>query len=247
MKTENVMPSGSEVPEESGQTESTEENNEQKSGGQGTTSPEDNETAKLKSELADLQKVLGRQGKELGDLRKQSQESAPAEEAKDYDALEANITDRLDAGDLDLKTALREMNKLATERGALVATDMMRQEQEENNNAEAVSNFRSNNPDFDIVVENGSLDAIIASNPLHDNFSAYHEYKRNEVTAAMEAKVAEARQAGEQDGRKIASESQNASRVLGKKNDSTRFEQTQTTTRAGTNKAMLEALRSARA
>lgn len=250
MKTTNdeTIPSGSEVPVDAGQTKAEDKTVETRDDNKGSEDKksEESETTKLKSELANLQKVMGRQGRELGDLRKQSQNSSQEDSGKDYDALEADITDRLDAGELDLKTALKEMNRLATERGALAATEMMREEQQESRSKQAVAEFRAKNPDFDNVVESGELDEILASNPIHDNFSAYQEFRRNQVLSDMEAKVAEARKAGEEEGRKIAAEAKNATQVLGKKGDDTKPEIKQTTTRAETNKAMLDALKGAR-
>jgi hypothetical protein len=252
-----IIPTGSEVPaEESGQTSQEEPTTEV-----GQTEPEgeqtdegkdeskESESEALKKQIANLEKVLGRQGKELGDLKKnKSSEQETKEEAKDYDALEAEITDKLDAGEIDLKTALRQMNQLATERGAQMATMRFQEQQKQQTSAKMVNEFKQKNPDFEEVLESGELDKIIQDNPLHDDFSAYHEYKLRQTQAQLDDQLKAAREEGKSEGMKLASESSNASKVLGKRGDALRSQNKtkQPANRAETKRAMLEALKAAR-
>ena len=244
---EETIPAGSEVPEnEDGQTtdnaaeETTEQNTQTEETETEETKKEgeSSEAEELRKQVANLEKVLGRQGKELGDLKK-SKTQQEEEPPKDYDALEADIVDKLDAGEMDLKTALRQMNQLASERGAMQATQRFQEEQKQQTSNQMISQFKQNNPDFDEVLESGALDEIIQSNPLHDEFSAYHEFKLNRTQAEIDAKIQQAKEEGKNEGMKIASESSNASKVLGKRGDALRSQQTgkQPTNRAETKAA----------
>lgn len=240
---EKTIPSGSGVPSPEGQTPKTEVKETPKAE-ETTPNPE---TEALKSELSNLQKVIGKQGKELGDLRKQNAPKEKKDEVKNYDALETDIVTKLDAGELDLKTALREMNKLATERGAKMATEQIRDEQNKQRSQDAVNQFKAQNTDYDQVLESGALDEIMNSNPLHDTFSAYYEHKGKTLQSEMETRVAEAKKEGEQEGLKIASESKNPSKVLGKKGDDIRDKAKQPYgNRTETKSAMADALKRSR-
>lgn len=242
-KKQDVIPSGSGVPEPTGEAPKPVEKQQEQVAAPEVKKEVNDETAKLKEELSNLQKVLGKQGQELGELRKKNETPAKKDEPKDYDALESNIVNKLDSGELDLKSALREMNKLATERGAKLATEQIRTEQNKQKSAEAVNAFKQTNPDYDKILESGELDNIIASNPLHDSFSAYYEYKNNVLMSEMETRLSDAKKAGEEEGLKIASESKNPSKVLGKQGTDIREKQTQPYgSRAETKSAMAEAL-----
>lgn len=253
---EDNVPVNAQVPSEDGQTEENATENNEVEGTETTetegtenSSTKDSESEALKAQIANLEKVLGKQGKELGDLRKQNTQSTQQkEEPKDYDALEADIVDKLDAGELDLKSALRQMNQLASERGAMQATAQFAEEQNKERSQKAISQFKQENPDFDDVLESGALDGIIEKNPLHDEFSAYQEYKRNELQKDLESKLEQARNEGRETGMKIANESENPGKVLGKKGDSTRTTQKpkQYQNRDETRSAMMDALKTAR-
>lgn len=256
IKKEDVIPTGSEVPaEESGQTSvevpAAEVGQTAPEGEQNTETPkkedDTSDSEALKKQIANLEKVLGRQGKELGDLKK-GKESKEEEPPKDYDALEADITDKLDAGEIDLKTALRQMNKLATERGAQMATQSFLEQQRQQASAKMVNEFKQKNPDFEEVLESGELDKIIQDNPLHDDFSAYHEYKLRQTQAQLDDQLKAAKEEGKSEGMKLASESSNASKVLGKRGDAMRSQNSnkQPANRAETKRAMLDALKAAR-
>lgn len=250
---EDMIPVGSEVPaQDAGQTsnnEAVEETVETEETEAPVEEEEEkpNEAEELRKQVSNLEKVLGRQGKELGDLKKQKSQTEE-EPPKDYDALEADIVDKLDAGDIDLKSALRQMNKLATERGAQIATQNFQEEQKKQTSAQMVNQFKQNNPDFEEVLESGALDQIIQDNPLHDDFSAYHAYKLNQTQSDYEQKLQAAKEEGKNEGMKLASESSNASKVLGKRGDALRSQQNskQPMNRAETKSAMMDALKAAR-
>lgn len=220
----------------------------------GETSPElenvqSAENAELKNELTNLKKVLGNQGRELGTLRQEANnKNNTPEPAKDFDSLEVDIMNKLDSGELDLNNAMREMNRLATEKGAKLATEAIRGEQKQERDAEAVKQFKAENADFDELNQSGALDEILASNPIQDPISAYYLFKHDQLAGSMDTKLAEAKKTGEEEGLKIAGEKTNASKVLGKKGNDTRNKQEKQpyNDRASRREGMLSALRASR-
>ena len=254
MKTKEQIPAGSGVPESTGQTNTTEQ---APATDTTTTSPDTTTTTEAKPEkdvsamekqLSNLEKVIGRQGEELGKLRKEKESKSTQSEAPDYDQMEAEIVDKLDAGELDLATAMRKISQLSSKRGAEEAVSLIEQSQQKNQNEAAVNKFRQDNPDYDTLVQDGALDPIMQSNPLHDTFSAYLEYKRNELASNMEQKIAEAKQAGEKTGAELAAEANKASSVIGGRGNDVREtnKQTNFSNRNEMKSAMAEALRTAR-
>lgn len=244
-----AIPAGSFVPDESGETTIAEpvEEVEEETGDAGEVHQEVAEQTPLEKELENLKKVIGRQGQELGELRKQSQsKEEPAAEAN-YDSLEAEIADKLDAGEIGLSQALKEISQLASKRGADEAARMFRDAQSEEKSKEAVKKFRSQNPDFDEVKESGVLDEIMAENPLHDPLSAYLEYKNQQMASTMEERIAAATAAAKKEGAQAAAQSTNASKVLGKKGDNVRNTQPKSYASQAERKAgMVERLRAMR-
>ena len=242
MKINEQIPAGSSVPEPTGQTPEnaptspavkTEE----------VKSESVKDTSLMEKQLANLEKVIGRQGEELGQLRKEKESNA-APEQPNYDQMEANITEQLDSGELDLATAMKQISRLASQRGAEEAVSTIEQNQQRNQNEAAIGKFKQDNPDYDSVKASGVLDEIASENPLHDDFSAYLEYKRNELASSMEQQIVAAKQAGEQEGAALAAESGNAANVLGGRGNDVRdtIKQTNFTSRGQMKSAMSDAL-----
>jgi hypothetical protein len=191
----------------------------------------------------DLEKDHGRLGTELGTLRKQSdlqgkqteylmnqlsalqqsgagQQGGPA--TPDFDAQLAALTAKVQSGDVDVATALKETAILTAQRAAALADERVKSVIAEQSAAQVRSNFVKTNPDFMELQRAGQLEAIKAENPMHDDFSAYHEYKRREAIADIDAKVKAALEQGRQEGAKLAAGADAAGRVLGKAGGSPR-------------------------
>ena len=226
---EDQIPAGAEVPaEETGETTTTEE----------PSQDQQPDVAALQQQIANLEKLVGRQGEELGTYRKQvqAQPQEPEEDKPSFDDLEAEIMDKLDEGELDVNEAMRQIAKLASERGAETAISRMTQQQQEERLSAAVQQFMKEHSDFEQLKESGALQREIEANPIHDEFSAYY---------ALKAKQAE--EAGKQKGMEIASESNNAQKVIGKSGDTPPAPTQTLNTRSEVKQAMAERLRAVRA
>ncbi|MCK5849602.1 MAG: hypothetical protein KAH23_01710 [Kiritimatiellae bacterium] len=205
----------------------------------------------LVKQVANLEQLVGRQGQELGQLRSfkaQSDASAnPQPEEASFDQKFALIEEQLDSGELDLSKALREVATISANLGAETATNDIRTEMQDNKSREMMDGFIQNNPDFETLMENGELAAIMKANPLHDEFSAYYAYKTNEANTTVEDRIAAAKLEGETIGASKAGAAQNATGVLGKQGADVRDKQTPTTfaTPADRKQAMIDALKTA--
>lgn len=245
-KNNDYIPSGSEVPGQSGETLPVEATPVE-APPEPSKSLEAMET-ELKStqdQLANAQKTMGKHSNEVGELRQSVKAlSEQLESKKDpeasYDDLEAGLFQQFEDGDLDSGQYARELSKLSRQRASTEAQEAIRTELEQRDNRDIQENFLKQNPDYEDLVSSGSLDEFKAANPMHDNMSAYYEFKAKEAGA-------QATQAEE--ARKTAEEAQKAGKVLGKQGEGVRDKTPAATdgSRSGVKQAMLDALRNKRA
>lgn len=190
----------------------------------------------------DLEKDHGRIGKEVGDLRKQtdiqtkqtelllnqlsslSQERGKpsGQQAPDFDQRIADLKTAVESGDMDIGEAFAQTVALTTERAGAIATEAVKRARQEENATAAKDRFLKDNPDFPELQQSGELAKIRAENPMHDDFSAYHEYKRREALSTLDARVKEAFDKGIAEGGKLAQGAEAAGRVSGKSGASVR-------------------------
>jgi K+-transporting ATPase c subunit len=251
MDKKDQMPAGSEVPERtSGETNESKDTSVDEGQKKEESSKVSEDMASLQKQLDHAQSLIGKKSSEIDGLKKQLEAKSQAqqkEEPKNFDAIEEELLTKLDEGELGLKDALRQMNRIATERGVQLATEQYRAEQNQAKSQEAIDKFIQENPDFEEMKANGDLEVFKKNNPIHDDFSAFLEAKQQQTLQTMEEKIAEARKAGEEDGMRIASESSNASKVLGKKGDEVRDKpQKLYSNRSETKQAMADALKRSR-
>ncbi len=180
------------------------------------------------SRYENLEKKMSEQGNELGTLRQQQQQiveqnrqlQEQAYQAQqqaqiatsptpDYDARVAAVTDAVDSGDMSIAEGMTQLAVLSREQGQIEAQEQANaiystkiQEVEQNNMA---NEFRKNNPDFDQVVQSGALEQIKATNPMHDNFSAYWAFKASEAAQIAEDNKVKAFEAGRAEQEKLES------------------------------------------
>ena len=173
-------------------------------------SPEDLERGYL-----DLEKGYGSQAHEVGQLRSdvkslggqiaainaQAQKSATTPQGeKEADVLAASLADiqaRVDSGDLSVGEALTTTSQLvAAHTATLVSTQAAKEMTNLKRQIDvdtAVSDWNKAHPDFAQLRDSGALDSIKKESALHDDMSAYLEYKgRINTAAAFEAGKAEA-------------------------------------------------------
>ena len=152
---------------------------------------------KLAEDHLNLSKKFGEQGNELGSLRAQNQamadqlaqmqerltavDSGGGDEVQalqaELEALEAAVAE----GDITMAEAIRKSStisaQIATKEAVAEANRTFQQTLQERDARETQRQFLKNNPDFEQLRNNGTLQQIRAENPMHDDFSAYYAYQ----------------------------------------------------------------------
>lgn len=183
----------------------------------------------------ELESRLGSQGSELGDLRKQSeflmqQNQALMDKlgtasksdkkndaaAPDFDAQIKDLADKVESGDLDVASALRQQAALTVNKMGQVLDDKLAQAKTQSEANKIKEKFLGDHPDFAEMQKSGRLAQIRAANPIHDDLSAYLEIKRQEAVADVDTKIKAAVEQGRIEGAKLAQGADAAGRVQGK-------------------------------
>jgi len=167
-----------------------------------------NKTYKDASELVgaygELEKKLGSQGNEVGDLRRKTQELAAqleetrkAAEAKneapktDHDQMMAEIQKQVDEGELSVEEAIFKTSEITAaklaEQAAITAQNTINQALQERDQAQAIKEFHQANPKFAEVQASGILEQYKAQNPMEDDLSAFRMWERDQAFEAGKA------------------------------------------------------------
>lgn len=173
-----------------------------------------------------LERKMSEQGAEVGQLRQmatqlQEQNQALQEQAQNvqqqaqiatsadpaFEAKLASIQGNVDEGEISIAQGMAQMTTLARDQGRVEAAQQVDQawqaKAKADSQAKIAGDFRSSNSDFDAVVQSGVLDAIKASDPIHDNVSAYYVFKAAEQAKAGEEAATQAYQKGLADQLKL--------------------------------------------
>lgn len=185
----------------------------------------------------ELESRLGSQGSELGDLRKQSeflmqQNQALMDKlgtasksdkkndadaaAPDFDAQIKDLADKVESGDLDIATALKQQAALTVNKMGQVLDQKLNAAKTQSEADKIRDKFLGEHPDFAEMQKSGRLAQIRAANPIHDDLSAYLEIKRQEAVADVDTKIKQAMEQGRIEGAKLAQGADAAGRVQGK-------------------------------
>ena len=183
----------------------------------------------------ELEQKLGSQGSELGDLRKQSEflmqqnqalmdklgtasksDKKDDAAAPDFDAQIKDLADKVESGDLDIASALRQQAALTVNKMGQVLDDKLAQAKTQSEANKIKEKFLGDHPDFAEMQKSGRLAQIRAANPIHDDLSAYLEIKRQEAVADVDSKIKAAMEQGRIEGAKLAQGADAAARVQGK-------------------------------
>jgi hypothetical protein len=182
-----------------------------------------------------LEQDHGRIGSELGSARKQNETllnlvsqgvqggaaaSTPQESTADAIAKIDKQLDEIDAaveaGEMSISEGRKKDRELTRQRTQLEMNDHFAKAKSQTDAAAMATNFKSTHPDFQQALDSGALDEIKKANPLHDNISAYYEWKANQAVADADAREKAAYEKGKADISSLASGSQATNRVLGR-------------------------------
>jgi len=212
----------------------------------------------------ELEKDHGRLGSEVGQLRKDkemlmglinrgaaqqpNQQPATQEPAQDYDKLLEETTNAVEAGDLSVGEGLKKVASLTAQKMAVLAKETYSQLDSARTSKEILSQFQKDNPEFNEALNSGALDAIRAQNPMHDNLSAFYEWKSAKTQADAAQAVKDAYEKGKNEMAELAKGADATGRVLGKSGSEARVTNTNTgpVTEADKIQGMMGALKSAR-
>lgn len=164
----------------------------------------------LESAYTSLESKLGEQGtkveglvNEMGQTRKQneyllsqilsSRESAsPGVKPPDTDTALQELVNGVESGDLPVGDALVKAVRIASDNTkTLIQEDVKRMLAEKDANA-AYKDFVKEHPDFESLRNSGELEAIKKEQWMHDDFSAYIEYRRRREAADAEQRLNDA-------------------------------------------------------
>ncbi|MBI9090148.1 MAG: hypothetical protein JEZ12_13110 [Desulfobacterium sp.] len=168
-------------------------------------------TDELAAGYTELEKKLGEQGNENGNLKqmnqmlleqlqsKSGQEAAtePEADAFDYESEIATLSKAVEDGEMSVADALVKSNDLATQRATRDAMTKYEEVTQKRTVEQTQQQFLDDNPDFLELRQTGALEQVKKSLPgLHDDFSAYYALKANEANEALTAQKETDRIAG---------------------------------------------------
>ena len=148
-----------------------------------------NSPSDLENGYLELQAKLDSQGNELGGTRQQlqvlSDQLAQAQAASVEEPAQAAFADQLQAlqqqieeGDVSVAEGLAKSAEITAAMAAESATENFQAAMEKDRLERVQAAFIQSNPDFEAIKQSGELDAIKNEYPgLHDDFSAFFEYK----------------------------------------------------------------------
>lgn len=147
----------------------------------------DEELAKLKEMNANLEKKLGEQGRELGDLRKTVRESQQQSSQRQSERQEAQMSPQdalndvyrqVDSGEISWEEGLKKSNTLAAQMAAEQAMSKVQEELGYRDAQAEANKFLAQYPDFEQVQESGELEQIKGKQPgISDDVTAYFAWK----------------------------------------------------------------------
>lgn len=133
----------------------------------------------------------------------QEQSQAQRPEARDYDGEIKVLVDKYEAGEISMAQAEAAKSAIYQARSEEYSAGVIRQYQEEERQKQQASQqsqqvdtlvqaFHKEHPDFAKAKESGALEKIKATNPLHDDMSAYFVAKLEEEREANKKAIDDA-------------------------------------------------------
>lgn len=213
-----------------------------------------------------VEKEKGRLADEIGGLRKQnemllnlvshqskgggSREPTKQEPAPDFDKLLSETTNAVESGEMSIGEGLKKVADLSAKQTASIAKQTFLELDNERNAKTFLDQFQKDNPDYAQAVQSGELEAIRAQNPMHDNLSAFYEWKAVKARTEAEQAVKDAFEKGKKETADLASGADATKRVLGKSGSEARATNQNTTytptTEAGKIQGMMDVLKAVR-
>jgi hypothetical protein len=175
---------------------------------------------------AALEKKFGGMGDELGKLREinasllsalQNGSSAaqPAAVPAQSQPELADIIASMERGEMDIPDAIGQVAQIIEGRTSALTAQQFQQYEEKRRAQEIYQSFLQKNPDYEEVLQSGALAPLKRANPMHDDFSAFLEYRADK-------RVREAYEKGREETSKIAAGADATKKTLGQDGTSVR-------------------------
>jgi hypothetical protein len=179
---------------------------------------------KLEKMLHDSRAMIGRQSTEVGALRQKLEGSLQpaAAPGPSIDEQIDLISERIENGDVSLKDGNRLIAQLSAKMGAETALNSINQRQQKERVLGIQQKFLSDNPDFQELRDNGTLQQYLDADPMADEYVAFKQYKADERVKSLEADYAAKITAAKEEGAKLAQGANATGKVLGKSGSAAR-------------------------
>ncbi len=222
MAKQDVIPAGSQPPQE----ETTETKADNIS--DNATEPEKllgkfNSPEEMATSYKELEDTLGRQGSELGNLRKQmeamNEDKAVVEadtgQVSDFAEMKSVIETKVEEGEISVSEGMSQMAEITQQQTAAQMEEKFAAYDEKRSAEGQYEKFINENPEFLEMEESGALNEVMQQNPMHDKFSAFYAVKgKAESDAAYER--------GKEEALKIAKGADGTKSVLSKPGSNSR-------------------------
>lgn len=192
-----------------------------------------------KTQVTELESLKGRQGSELGDLRRQLSESqgyAKGLESKvetKPTITRAEIAAQLNADEITEEEALDMRDELVRSEMRVETRKMIKEDRDEADQERYVRQYMKNNPGYEKAFNDGQL-----TGDIRDGFTAEHAYDRyknrqmseqlDERNKEAETKTKDAQKKGQEEGAKVERQKNKAGKVLSGGSSSTFRDTSQT-------------------
>ncbi len=143
----------------------------------------------LISKNKDLEKSLQEM---QGQMQAMAKQASPGGESSDLEAQFAEVSRKLEDGDISMSEALAKQRELIEASSSQRIDSIMQEQQRQAEAARIQEKFLADNPDFEELKNSGDLEAIVQTNPLHDMLSAYYAHKAEQVQKESEKQVKDA-------------------------------------------------------
>jgi predicted RNA-binding protein YlqC (UPF0109 family) len=189
------------------------------------TTPTPDALAKMEARLKEKESMIGKHGNTINALKTEianmkAQLQSTNNPAPDQSQLLADLYRKMDAGEIGIAEGMNQALSINANLTAQQITQQIAAQQQQREAEKVRSNFLKKNPDYESVVESGALAPYLEEDPLHDNYSAFLLYKKDQQFAEQQ-KEAEAKiNAAKEEGARLAKGAEAAGKVIGKQGQS---------------------------
>lgn len=224
-RNENEVPAGSVVinqidggqpkePEQAPQAQQAQDSAPQKQ--EADKQPSVDAVSRLEDMLKASQSMIGKQSSEIGALRAHIEQMSKPPEGPGVDQQLNDLLGKMNDGEIDIADGMRQALALNSQLTASQVMNQLSQQQKAQEAQKVQQNFLAGNPDYYDVIQSGALRPYLESDPLSDEYTAYHRFKADERVKQLEADYQQKIAAAKEEGARLAKGSEQAGKVIGR-------------------------------